>query len=108
MKTIRINREGFWGSGRGSLLPMPQASETKWKGRALFLKRLHILQESGDTRAAHYKGWSTCRICGCNNGSVEFTREGWRWPAGFIHYVEEHNVRPSLAFQEFVIGEVLT
>jgi hypothetical protein len=26
----------------------------------------------------------------------------WRWPEGFAHYVEEHNVRPSLAFQMLI------
>jgi hypothetical protein len=52
-----------------------------------------------------YRGSSTCRICGIRNGYREFNIAGWQWPSGFRHYIEAHNVRPSLAFQEFIIGD---
>jgi hypothetical protein len=26
----------------------------------------------------------------------------WVWPSGYKHYIEDHEVQPSLAFQEFV------
>ncbi len=28
----------------------------------------------------------------------------WEWPAGFRHYVEDHRVRPSAAFEEFILA----
>lgn len=28
----------------------------------------------------------------------------WEWPSGFEHYVREHNVRPSWAFQSFILA----
>ena len=59
-------------------------------------------------RVRHYKGWSNCRVCEQQNGSTEYVLEfmesKWEWPVGFLHYVEKHNVRPSQAFQEFIMA----
>lgn len=53
---------------------------------------------------ARYKGSSTCRCCGNTNGSGDYKSDGWVWPEGLHHYIAKHNVRPSLAFQEFILG----
>lgn len=45
-----------------------------------------------------YRGWSSCRICGCRNGNKELTYGGYTWPEGYLHYVEQHNVQPSEGF----------
>jgi hypothetical protein len=55
-----------------------------------------------EPRVASYRGSSTCRLCGQSNGSREFHVAGWIWPVGYRHYIEMHQVRPSLAFEEFV------
>lgn len=101
-----VHREGFWHSKSEPLLPKPQARDKAWKGKRDFLKALSAVEASDEVQRQHYKGWSTCRICKAKNGSAEYklTALGttWVWPAGFAHYVSEHNVRPSLAFQEFI------
>jgi hypothetical protein len=39
-------------------------------------------------------GFSRCRLCGRDNGSVELTDgENFCWPEGLAHYVEEHGIR---------------
>ena len=93
-------KEGFWYEGRGSKLPMPVGSAIPWNGKSGFLVNLRILEAKASNRGQ--KGSSTCRICKCRNGSTEFDYRGWKWPAGFRHYVEGHNVKPSKAFQRFV------
>lgn len=93
-------REGFWRSSYEESLPMPVTQVKPWDGRGQFLADLESVEQR--LRPDLYKGWSTCRCCGCPNGSAEFKAEGWEWPEGFKHYVAEHNVRPSLAFQEFI------
>ncbi len=93
-------REGFWWSKREPDLPKPKEREKPWKGQREFLALLQQVQAK--TRAAHYRGWSTCRICGQKNGSTEYKRNGWVWPGGFYHYVKDHNVKPSDAFITFV------
>jgi hypothetical protein len=50
-----------------------------------------------------YKGSSICRICGCNNGSEEFTDGTYYWPSGYLHYITEHGVVPPNDFLEHVL-----
>lgn len=47
---------------------------------------------------------SLCRICGRLNGCSEFTLGEWQWPSGLRHYVEQHNVKPSDEFIEFILN----
>ncbi len=98
----RLLREGFWKPDDHSYLPLPQPSEFAWRGKSDFLVSLSRVEAKA--KQVSYRGWSTCRICKEPNGSREFRHEGWAWPQGYRHYVEEHNVRPSLAFHEFIVG----
>ena len=110
MKTLPfILREGFWAGGSepgSNLLPRPITAEKAWKGKRVFLKALTYIEQSTQVHAEHYKDWSTCRVCEMINGSQDFRFESmnitWKWPSGYTHYVKIHNVRPSLAFQEFI------
>lgn len=99
--TAFYKREGFWREGKESSLPMPVARQEAWKGRGEFLKSLAKKEKRANK--AKFKGDSLCRLCKKLNKSGEYSFEGWAWPEGFRHYVEKHNVRPSLAFQEFII-----
>lgn len=101
-------REGYWKtSDPHSELPWPVPCGT-WtkKLKERFLKAL--AKKEKEAEALHCKGSSYCRLCGETNGSVTYSLDGWLWPSGYRHYIEDHNVRPSLAFEEWVIGEVLT
>ena len=105
-----MNREGFWSTGKESDLPQAYAykvSVDTWKGKEEFLNRLDRIQ-STYAQVLYYKGISSCRICNCMNGSREYKYEGWQWPEGYSHYIEKHNVRPSLAFEEFITGKIIT
>lgn len=100
-----LNREGFWYSKYEPLLPKPVPNDKPWKGQSQFLKAL--IKVESKLSPLRYKGWSTCRVCKKHNGSTEYRKNGWAWPDGLAHYILEHNVRPSLAFQEFILGEPL-
>ena len=65
--------------------------------RALILGYLKSFREH-----KAYRGWSDCRICGCNNGSSEFTDGVYAWPEGLHHYVLCHNVKPPQDFIDHV------
>lgn len=106
-----ILREGFWrGSGDDGdeYLPKVKARKGPWKGQKKFLKALAEVESKNHGNAGKYKGWSDCRCCGKHNGSAEYkvTEFGitWQWPSGYKHYIADHNVRPSLAFQEFILA----
>lgn len=104
MKKKLILREGFWYSKSESHLPKAIARKNTWKGQKSFLKKLLVVQEKA--QAKHSKGWSDCRCCDRRNGSVEFVLVKFGltfvWPSGYVHYIADHNIRPSLAFQEFI------
>lgn len=103
--TNRItNREGFWSSSTDPMLPTPRANDRSWVGQETFLNQLRAFEADEETVTVGYRRSSRCRICACKNGSETFFRGGWEWPSGFKHYVEAHNVSPSLAFREFING----
>lgn len=104
MKKANTRREGFWFSKYEPWLPVPAPYKESWPGKKRFVSRLTKLEEKNEPLT--YRGSSTCRLCGCRNGSEEYTVKSWTWPAGLLHYITEHNVRPSLAFEEFVVGDL--
>ncbi|QIG70105.1 hypothetical protein EVB87_005 [Rhizobium phage RHph_N28_1] len=57
-------------------------------------------------RVNHYKGWSTCRLCGEKNGSKEYSLNGFRWPEGLTHYIDAHNVLVTGEFMSFLLKSV--
>lgn len=106
MGVEKQRREGFWKSTEEPDLPMPVAQDTPWEWQECFLDLLESLEDKARGRygtITRYRGWSTCRLCGAHNGSVEFRIWEWEWPEGLRHYIEAHNVRPSVEFQEFVM-----
>lgn len=89
-------RVGFWANSRDPTLPKPKANKLPWEGQSEFLRGL-LRMESAAARRIQ-KGVSTCRICKCDNMSAEYTNDKFVWPAGFVHYVREHNVKPDDEF----------
>ena len=54
-----------------------------------------------------YCGDSICRICNEKNGCGEFkitnNKITYKFPSGYIHYLEDHNVHPSPEFYRFIM-----
>lgn len=101
-------REGFFKGERKDeqALPLARARDKQWVGRRDFLDNLTKIQESKKVVCEALKGKSKCRCCQEPNGNYEYS---WKvgqvtfvWPEGLMHYVEVHNVRVGLAFQDFV------
>lgn len=104
MENAKRQQEGFWWSETESWFPMPQPYVGFWHDRELFLERLKHVEER--CRVQAYRGSSSCRLCdNRRNGSETYSSENWEWPSGYRHYIEHHNVRPSLAFEQFILGK---
>ena len=105
MSTTEPRREGFWRSASEPDLPMPVAKETPWVGKDRFLHQLDIVEAElkSKNKMECYRGWSNCRLCNCMNGSAEYNNGKWCWPAGYRHYIEQHNVKPSKEFSVFIL-----
>lgn len=93
--------EGHWRSSvhESSELPWPQP-EPEWTERAAFLA--HLDRVEAVVPRTIYRGLSMCRLCAQRNGTEAFRSARWEWPAGFRHYIAEHDVRPSMEFTDFI------
>jgi hypothetical protein len=93
--------EGYWRSTADEVrdLPWPVA-DTAWPGRVTFLAALDKVEPFA--ARVQYRGLSPCRICACDNGHETLLLDDWHWPAGYRHYIADHGVRPTAAFEAFV------
>lgn len=93
--------EGYWGvSEEDKQYPWPKAGVEPWDEQDNFLKNLYKVQDTMEPKG--YRGWSNCRICGMKNGSQEYEDDNWIWPAGYAHYIELHNVKPTEDFAQYI------
>jgi hypothetical protein len=61
---------------------------------------------AGGTISKTYLGYSPCRICGENNGAIEFTDGAFAWPSGLAHYVDQHGVRLPQELVEHAVARM--
>lgn len=102
-----LRQEGFWcgANEQFSLFknePFPQANKMSQEETDQFL----LLLTEFESKTPFFKcmGYSTCRICGQNNGTSTYYTDLFAWPNGYKHYIQEHGVRPSAAFVLHIRG----
>jgi hypothetical protein len=124
---VELKKEGFWVESDGydsdGCYKTPIPNESMWDGQEIFLRKLKELEDYllneykiyVENRNAgiklpypsyvlEYRGSSSCRICGCKNGYLEFRQNGWTWPSGYRHYIEKHNIKPSEEFIDMIMN----
>src|SRR5215475_13778990 len=99
---------GYWSySPDDPALPYPQANSKPWARQEEFVAKLKAIEQGIRERRygklTAYRGLSMCRLCRVLNGNEEFEYGDYRWPSGFLHYVEVHNVRPPADFLAAVL-----
>jgi hypothetical protein len=93
---------GYWWSEEHTGLPHPtDFIHEDWEGPDRDAVLAHL--RSGEV-AHQWMGWSTCRLCSDDNGTVCLTDGVYVWPEGFAHYVEEHDVKPPKEFIAHVLN----
>jgi hypothetical protein len=102
-ETVEPKYAGHWRASYDddSELPWPKP-EQDWTGRATFLIALDRAESEAERIV--YRGKSYCRLCGCVNGHLAFQLLEWEWPAGYRHYILDHDVRPSTDFESFILN----
>jgi hypothetical protein len=112
-----MNYIGFWKVKRESyenIMPW----ETDWPNIPIensangnqddIIKLLLLKQEFIDAgnggQMKHYFGISMCRICNKPNGCSEYSIDGFVWPSGYIHYLQNHNVMCEPIFKNYLIS----
>lgn len=101
LKVTTLRLIGYWRS----------ATEPDWPDAAAFVdphwdeqerEMVATYVECG-TVARAYLGISRCRICGEENGSLEFTDGVYIWPDGLEHYIRAHSLRLPEPFASHVV-----
>jgi hypothetical protein len=98
--------EGYWATiGYGYDLSYPWPKPGDQQVNQDFLDRLEELKNESEVTSSF--GFSTCRLCGKNNGGDEYrvTKNDITFliPEGLVHYYEDHLVQPSEEFYNFVM-----
>ena len=96
---------GYWKCYYKPDLPDPHDFIDKsWdhKEKSLIIKFL----KNGKVKDA-WMGSSECRICGIRNGSECLINGNYVYPSGYVHYIEEHNVKPPQQFIDSVLKKTL-
>lgn len=90
---------GFWFNDANTLLPDPNSfideSDSFENFRVRYVVADYINSMSN---GSSYKGYSYCRICGCENGCSDKQDELFICPEGYSHYLTVHNVMPDKDF----------
>lgn len=96
---------GYWvGPGTSHSWPAPEALvDEEWDS---IERKLVADYLSRGVVARSYMGYSTCRICGLQNGDLELSDGTYVWPSGLAHYVDEHAVRLPERFVHHVIQRI--
>jgi hypothetical protein len=93
---------GYWdGPEASGLWPNPQDMiDKEWDPDDRSVVAAYV---SGGVIVRSFMGFSTCRICGHENGNLEWSDGTYVWPQGFGHYLTEHDVRPPAPFVEHAL-----
>ena len=98
-ENLNNKQEGFFRQRKEeeSDLPFPEESGDI---DVVFINKLKKVEKLA--KKINYRGSSICRICGKRNGGITFVYNGWEWPSGYLHYIEDHGHKPTKEFFEFI------
>ena len=97
-----MKRIGYWRQEEDSEEDLPWPQEGRLSDEAK--KKVADYLDKGKEHAA-WMGWSTCRICGKNNGTTCMMRDGFVYPEGYSHYIRDHNIMPDLDLLAKVLSQ---
>ena len=103
---------GFWRQKQDNneALPFPVAGTfqddksfaVRTYNRYMFVRKLKNIIHTAEY--VGYKGLSSCRLCAIQNGSRETRWNGYVFPQGLVHYVEDHKVAVPKEFYDAVMA----
>lgn len=90
---------GYWAERQGALSGLP------WPGDLIDLnwdrtERTAVVEylKAGNKGPMEF-GYAPCRLCDKpDNGGCDMSDGVWTWPEGYVHYVQEHGVKPPDEF----------
>jgi len=110
------NAEMLWRDGKddknrdskGELFPYPIESKTLWSEKSLFLDRMKLVMNYLDIEKKYqvYDEKKDCLICKKKDIITKrYQYSNTIWEDGIIHYIDEHNIEPSIEFRKFIYNK---
>jgi hypothetical protein len=105
---------GFWRKTIDQLSDLPFPNQNTANYIEGFLEKFLLLKDKINNyrknddinienfNILQYRGCSCCRICNCINGSSTVVLNGYSFPSGYFHYVDEHKIEVPLDFQHMI------
>lgn len=95
---------------KGNMFPFPK-EEVIWPDQSIIINRLNELSHvlDGKKRYDEYEKPKNCLLCGAQNvNKKRYRHAGFMWEDGLVHYVERHNIEPSVQFKGFILNKLTT
>jgi len=103
----RDDRKNLIKDSQGLSFPYPVKNKTKWDLAEIFVENLKNIQEDLNKKK-HYKIYNKKIDCLFGDKKKITTKlfylNGVYWEDSLTHYIEEHNVKPSLEFIDFIFS----
>lgn len=104
-KIWRKKKTDYSRDSKGNLFPfpVPPASASDWTDKKTFIERLTALDGYLDLKKKFelYESPMNCLICGKKNITTKrYVYDETMWEDGLIHYMDVHNIEPSIEFKQ--------
>ncbi len=108
-KVWRKKKNDYTHDSKGNLYPYPIPG-TPWADKKTFIDRLTLLNQFLDLKKKYqlYDEPIDCLICKKKNVTTKLYKyDDTMWQDGIIHYMEKHNIEPSLQFKQLIYNSHL-
>jgi hypothetical protein len=96
---------------KGAIFPYPTPGENKSAYTKTIISRLKLVNEflEGKNRYISYDKRRDCLLCDAKNiTSKTYRFMDIMWEDGLIHYIDKHNIEPSVQFKHFILKNNIT
>jgi len=101
---VKLTLLGYLRDDQHPELPDPvDFVDTDWDDDEHHMTSMYL---ASGTVARAYQGYSSCRLCGRQNGDLEYTDGEYVWPQGLAQYLDEHAVRLPARFVAHAISKL--
>ena len=107
-KIWRDNKSDKSVDSKGTLFPYPKENDKYWPDKENILNRLNNFEIFLDNNKniIPYENNKSCLLCDKKNVSTKnYKYKNIIWEDGLIHYIDIHNIEPSIQFKQFILNK---
>jgi hypothetical protein len=107
-KIWRTDKNAKNKDSKGMKFPYPNENN-KWSGQCDFIERLKTVNDYLLTNPKHYDIYTeklNCLLCDKKHvTTLRFRYNDVMWEDGLMHYIDKHNIEPTLSFKKFIYNK---